>query len=112
MQILKEIGEVGVHLDGATHVLRPSLYAMTQIGEPEEIVREFASVMKAGPDFVDALAVVYVCADTDVSDIFGSLDTARSLKQSDGVTIRNWTPRPPQLSGKLFGRMITMKICA
>ena len=75
MQILKEIGEVGVHIDGATHVLRPSLYAMTQIGDPEEIVRVFASVMQAGPDFVDALAVVYACADTDVSDIFGSLDT-------------------------------------
>lgn len=75
MQILKEIGEVGVHIDGATHVLRPSLYAMTQIGDPDEIVRVFASVMQAGPDFVDALAVVYACADTDVSDIFGSLDT-------------------------------------
>lgn len=75
MQILKEIGEVGVHIDGETHVLRPSLYAMTQIGDPEEIVRVFAAVMQAEPEFIDSLAVIYACADSDVSGVFGSLAT-------------------------------------
>lgn len=86
MQILTEIGEIGVHHGDITHVLRPSLYAMTQIGEPEEIVRVFASVMQAGPDFVDALGVIFACADTDVSEVFGSLEAeGEKIKYQPGA---------------------------
>jgi len=72
--ILTDIGEIGVIVDGRTFKLRPSLYAMTQIGEPDEIVRVYASVMSEHPhpdQTADAIAVLYACSPDDVGDIFG-----------------------------------------
>ncbi|WP_298016676.1 DUF6246 family protein [uncultured Castellaniella sp.] len=68
MRILTEIGEISIHA-GRDVLLRPSLAAIASLGEPAEIVETFARVM-AG-DFMDSLAVVFACADEDVSDLFG-----------------------------------------
>jgi len=77
--ILTETGEIGVHVGSNVHVLRPSLYAMTQIGEPAQIVEVYATVMcdglqgKAALDqFADALAVINACSEEDLSEVFGS----------------------------------------
>lgn len=76
--ILTETGEIGVHAGDRVHVLRPSLYAMSQIGEPAQIVEIYATVMteglqgKAATDqFGEALAIIHACADADISDLFG-----------------------------------------
>lgn len=69
MQVLTEIGEVGVHTNGDVRVLRPTLHAMTQLGDPEEVVRTYAAVMQGS--LIDALAVIHACADDDLTDIFG-----------------------------------------
>lgn len=74
--ILVDIGEVGIHDGGVTHKLRPSLYAMTQLGTPEEIVSLYASVMSETPhrdQFTDALAVIYACTEEDIGELFGGL---------------------------------------
>ncbi|MBV7482527.1 DUF6246 family protein [Bordetella sp. BOR01] len=76
--ILKDIGEVGVHAGEKTYVLRPSLYAMSMLGEPADIVAVFAR-LAAGQGVegeiqgyvADALAVIYSCCDEDLSDVFG-----------------------------------------
>lgn len=79
--ILTEIGEVGVHAGEEHYVLRPSLYAMTQLGEPTEIVATYASVMgdliaesHAAKQLRDALAVLYACSESDLSAVFGHFD--------------------------------------
>lgn len=72
MRILTDIGEIGIHASRDV-LLRPSLVAMSSMGEPAEIVDVFARVM-AG-DLVDCVAVLYVCADEDVSDLVGTLET-------------------------------------
>lgn len=72
--ILTEIGEVGITAGDQHYKLRPSLYAMTQIGDPAEIVRVYASVMSDVPhkdQLGDALTVIYACADDDISSLFG-----------------------------------------
>lgn len=72
--ILTEIGEVGVQCNDSTFVLRPSFYAMTQLGNPVEIVRVYASVMSEvehRDQFIDALGVLYACAVSDMPPIFG-----------------------------------------
>ncbi|AQS50724.1 hypothetical protein PAEH1_02640 [Paenalcaligenes hominis] len=88
--ILTEIGEIGVSVDGRMYVLRPSLYAMTQIGEPDEIVRVYSSVMSEQPhafQFDDALAVLYACTPDDASgDVFGGYEpTKNGLKITSGI---------------------------
>lgn len=88
--ILTEIGEVGVSVDGRMYVLRPSLYAMTQIGEPDEIVRVYSSVMSEQPhpfQFDDALAVLYACSPDEVTDhLFGGYEpTKNGLKLASGI---------------------------
>jgi len=74
--ILTEVGEVGVHAGEALYVLRPSLYAMSRIGSPAEIVAVYAAVMADAPAIIDALGVVYACCDDDLSDIFGHVEAA------------------------------------
>lgn len=82
--IFTDVGEVGIETGAAVYRLRPSLYAMSQIGTPAEIVRVFASV---SADFdhpeklCDALAVINACADTDVTHIFGHFDSSGVVKQ-------------------------------
>lgn len=82
--ILTDIGEIGVHHNGETHILRPSLYSMTQIGDPREIVRSYAVVMSEFVDkkskwrqFNEALTVINCCCETDLSEIFGYLNEKR-----------------------------------
>ena len=76
--ILTDIGEIGVHAGEKTYVLRPSLYAMSRLGSPVEIVALFGRLAGGhglGADIsghvADALAVIYSCCDNDVSDIYG-----------------------------------------
>ncbi len=71
--VLTEIGEIGITAGQQRFKLRPSLYSMTQIGEPAEIVRVYASVMAEhhAEQFDDALAVIYACAEDDLSELFG-----------------------------------------
>lgn len=59
--VLTEIGEVGVYAGESLYVLRPSLYAMSRLGDPAEIVALYASVMEA-PSADDAAGVIYACA--------------------------------------------------
>lgn len=50
---------------------------MTQLGDPEEIVRVYASVMHDQPhpsQFFDALGVIYACSDDDISHLYGYID--------------------------------------
>lgn len=81
--ILTEIGEVGVYTAEGVVRLRPSLYAMSRLGEPAEIVEAFATVMGGAEDsaqvdrmFQIALGVIYSCADEDAdpSGLFGGYE--------------------------------------
>lgn len=72
--ILTEIGEVGLEFEGRSHVLRPSLYAMTRIGSPAEIVRVFASVcadFEHPTKHEDALATITACCEDDLTALYG-----------------------------------------
>lgn len=86
--ILTEIGEIGITAGDQHYKLRPSLYAMTQIGEPAEIVRVYASVMSDVPhkdQFGDALIVIHACSDEDLSGLFGAYEAAeRGVKYVPG----------------------------
>jgi hypothetical protein len=48
MGVLVHIGEVGVHHAGGSHILRPSLLAMSRLGTPAEIVSTVAVVFGQG----------------------------------------------------------------
>lgn len=76
--ILKEIGEIGVHIDDETFILRPSFYAMSKIGTPKEIVETYAVVMAEienpkvkWQQFQDALFVAHACCELDLDDVLG-----------------------------------------
>lgn len=75
--ILADIGEVGIHVEGVTYVLRPSLYAMSQLGSPSEIVHIFAEVMhdfgaRNDEQLITAAGALYACAvDENMPAIFG-----------------------------------------
>lgn len=73
--ILTEIGEVGLHVGDCVHRLRPSLYAMSKLGTPKEIVELYASVMGESKTLLlDALAVVQACSGEDLSEVIGYCD--------------------------------------
>ncbi|MFA5489616.1 MAG: DUF6246 family protein [Candidimonas sp.] len=86
--VLTQIGEIGISFEGREYKLRPSLYAMTQIGEPVEIVRVYASVMSEEPhaeQFDDALAVIYACSEDDLAELYGGHEaTEGGLKYAPG----------------------------
>lgn len=76
--ILTEIGEVGVHVGDNVHILRPSLYAMTQIGPPAYIVEVYATVMAEGAygrakeiQFDCAHSVLLACSEEDITYLIG-----------------------------------------
>jgi hypothetical protein len=80
MIILADIGEIGVHTDGKDYILRPSLYAMSRLAEPSDLIGMYAELMSEAfteeqkkSQFALALTVIYVCAvdDEDVSPAFG-----------------------------------------
>lgn len=77
MSALTEVGEIGVYTQDAEYILRPTLRAMAALGEPQEIVELFVSVM--GPEHTaqrrDALLVLWACAsDFEPSEVFGYVD--------------------------------------
>lgn len=79
--VITSIGEIGITAGDQQYKLRPSLYAMTKLGEPSEIVRVYASVISDAPhheQFSDALAVIHACSDDDLSDLFGCYVPARA----------------------------------
>ncbi len=90
--ILTSIGEVGVHVGERAYVLRPSLYAMSQLGEPSEIVALYAAMMGEQPDMRDALAVIYACSDDDLTEVFGVWEAG-----SDGFAYRPGLADPAAL---------------
>lgn len=87
--VLTKLGEVGIHTtEGRTFVLRPSLYAMSLLGESEEIVETFQKVMEG--DIATALVVLDACGSDDFvkvsSDIFGYFDyTAKGWEFIEGI---------------------------
>lgn len=48
MQALTAIGEVGIEVGGRSYLLRPSLFSMSRIGSPTEIVEAFVKVQAPG----------------------------------------------------------------
>ncbi|EKO3657470.1 hypothetical protein M3906_000282 [Vibrio metschnikovii] len=92
--ILTEIGEIGVHYKGNTVVLRPSLYAMSQLGSPKEILESYAIIMSEFSDskmrwkqFREALSVINSCCEDDLSDVFGYLNERRKyVKKAAGMS--------------------------
>ena len=70
--ILTDIGEIGVYHEGRELFLRPSLYAMSRLGTKEEIFHVLHEVMQG--DLAYSLAVLQVCSDGDIRDIFGYID--------------------------------------
>jgi len=57
-------------------LLRPSLYAMSQLGGPEEIVRTYASVMNG--NLMDSVGVLHACTEEDLSGVFGYYESTDS----------------------------------
>lgn len=56
MRVITSIGEQGLELsDGRQVVLRPSFYAMTQLGTPAEIVEKFVAI-HSGPSLVQPMS--------------------------------------------------------
>lgn len=69
--ILTDVGEVGIHSEGTDYILRPSLYAMSQLGQPAEIVELFARVMSDQPTLFDAVPVLWSCTEHDITELTG-----------------------------------------
>lgn len=67
--ILTSVGEIGVHAGQQTYVLRPSLYAVSTLGDGDEIVQVYADVMRGDP--VQSLGLILACSEDDVSGVFG-----------------------------------------
>ena len=76
--ILAEAGEIGVHVGDRTIVLRPSLYAISTLGTPDEIAEIFGAVMGPKPPLPEAVAVLWACTDTDISELTGYLDVSEN----------------------------------
>lgn len=76
-RIRTSIGEVGLTFAEREVVLRPSLYAMSKLGTPTEIVEIFATLFapNARPRdvFHAALDVIQACTDEDISDFTGHM---------------------------------------
>ncbi|TNF65768.1 glycoprotein [Streptococcus salivarius] len=78
------VGEVGIHLNnGRDIVLRPSLFAMSQLGEPDEIVALVANVWgdpvtpnDARLQMMNAIAVLAACTTEDIRSLTGYHDGA------------------------------------
>lgn len=72
--ILTDIGEVGIHYEGRDFVLRPSLYAMSRLGTPREVVELFSYVMGASVSVNAVAGILWECTDEDLSDLTGYFD--------------------------------------
>ena len=86
MSALTAIGEVGVETGGRSYLLRPSLFSISQIGTPTDIIEATAVLLSPEPEnpyllskfrkmrFEWALTVVYACAgDQDLGDVVGGM---------------------------------------
>lgn len=86
MSALTAIGEVGIETGGRSYLLRPSLFSISQIGTPADIIEASAILLSLEPDnpyllsvfrkkrFEWALTVVYACAgDQDLGSIVGGM---------------------------------------
>ncbi len=86
MRALTAIGEVGIEAGGRSYLLRPSLFSMSQIGKPADIIETTAMILADEPEqpyilkrfrkerFEHALTVIYACAgDQDLGDLVGGL---------------------------------------
>lgn len=63
-------GELSIHWKGRDYLFRPSLAAMSELGEPEHILRLLNRVQAYGRDgFVAALSVLSACYVGDSEDI-------------------------------------------
>ena len=91
MQVLTAIGEAGIEFEGRSYLLRPSLFSMTRIGSPSEIVEAFG--LLTGPEpvplhpfllpdlvknwrrdrFRMALNVLHACSDEDLTPLVGGM---------------------------------------
>lgn len=92
MRILTDIGEIGVTYGENTYILRPSLYAMSQIGEPIDIIDYYSCLMSEYGDMYErrrqfdiALLVLHTCCtdDEDVSHIFGFYDESGKFVEGE-----------------------------
>lgn len=91
MRVLTEIGEVGVEVEGRAYRFRPSFYAMSQLGTPEEVVEAYVHLHGAprltGLEMWDnpilrrwardrirwALTVCIACAEGDAAQLVGGI---------------------------------------
>lgn len=86
MRALTAIGEVGIETEGRSYLLRPSLFSISQIGTPAEIVETTALLLAPEPEhpyllkrfrkerFERALDVMYACAgDQDLGGLIGGM---------------------------------------
>lgn len=70
--VITEAGEVGLSCGPLPQiVLRPTLHAMSRIGEPKEIVEIAARIFGGNANVMDVLQVIWACCDDDVSDYTG-----------------------------------------
>ena len=89
MPAMTAIGEIGIEVEGRSYLLRPSLFSVSQIGTPAEIVQTCAILQAAEPldpelvplfrreRFLRALTVWYACANgQDIGDLVGGLAPA------------------------------------
>lgn len=94
------IGEIGVHVDGQSYTLRPSLYNMQQIGTPDDIAETVQLVISAKCRMLEGLPpvmhelyacekVICCCSDKEFpAGIFGNPEV-RQLPNGLAETI--WT---------------------
>lgn len=86
MPALTSVGEVGIEYEGRSYLLRPSLFHISQIGSPKEIIEATALLLGAEPEepyaarafrrerFDRALTVLYACAgEQDLSELLGGM---------------------------------------
>jgi len=89
MPAMTAIGEIGIEAGGRSYLLRPSLFSMSQIGTPAEIIQTCALLMAEEPEepqllalfrrerFDRALTVWYACAgDQDLGGLIGGMAPA------------------------------------
>lgn len=103
MRVNKPIGEVGIKHGEQLYLLRPSFYALSQLGSPSEIVRKYklvchyfecATGARRMPRGVDRLAgygvcfeTIQACCEVDVSPLLGrmSYNGKRGLRHVQGA---------------------------
>lgn len=120
MSAMTAIGEIGIETGGRSYLLRPSLFSMTQIGTPAEIVQTCALLMAEEPEnpnllrafrrerFDRALTVWYACAgDQDLGELIGGLAPAPVAKEDlfsrpfSLVELQRLNRRPRYVAGLL-----------